>query len=157
MKLFLLFAVIVALAGCGTKREESQQRQEHAKTVAVERTRTERSTLAADGTPFVEVTVTTRALEQVTQSQADTMITSETSLRLPDVSSAVALVAGAGGFAPWGALAGLAVTALTGAYAAHQTAKAGAERRRADEQKADADEGWAKADARALLLPPPQS
>jgi len=147
------FCVLVAfLAGCGSKREESQRRQEHAKTATVERIRTERSTLAADGTPFVEVTMTTRTLEQVTQSQADTLITSETTLRLPEISTAVALVAGAGGVTPWGALAGLAVTALTGAYAAHQSAKAGAERKRAEEHKADANEGWARA-----LPTPPQS
>ena len=155
MRIAAFCVAVVFLAGCGAKREESQRRQEHAKTATVERIRTERSTLAADGTPFVEVTMTTRTLEQVTQSQADTLITSETTLRVPEISAAVALVAGAGGVTPWGPLAGLAglvVTALTGAYAANQSAKAGAERKRAEEHKADANEGWARA-----LPTPPQS
>lgn len=146
---------LVLLVGCGTERKQSEQRQERRETVTVERTRTERSTLAPDGTPFVEVTVTTRTQEETSRSEARAEITGTTSLRAPEISTAVAAVAAGGGIAiPGAPVLGAIFMAATTAWAAHKNAQAAAERKRADEWKRDADEGWAKADERALQLPP---
>lgn len=153
MCILAIFALL-AISGCGTQREEAQHREEHAQKAQVEHVRTERNAFAPDGTPYVESTVTTRTLEETSQIDANTRIDSTTTLQVPALSAAVTIAAGAAGGTPWGALIGTVTTAAAAMWAAHQNARATAERKRGDEQKADADEGWRKADERALALPP---
>lgn len=153
---FLAFCLLIcALGGCGSKREEVSHREEQSKTVAVTQTKTERNAYAPDGTPYVEITLTTTTVDSETRAKADTRLTSETTIKLPDVSAGIKIIGGAvAGSNPILASALAVFTALSTAWAAHATAKANNERKRADEHKADAVEGWEKADRYAKALPP---
>ena len=147
MKITYAAVIVLCLAGCGTKREETQHREEQSKRVQVEQTKTERNAYAPDGTPYVETTYTVRTLDETTRAEADTSIQARTTIQAPEIGAAARVVAGVatGGGSTWAPiLTTLATTALA-AFAAHQTAKAKSETKRADEHKADAIEGWAKA------------
>ena len=139
-----LILLCLALAGCGSKRESVQRHEEKAEKVAVTKTRTEKSTIAPDGTPFVEVTVTTQVLEEATRAEADTKINSTTTIVPPPILTVVApiVTAGLGSLVPGGGVLLGLITAATTAWAAHKTSQAKAEHLRAEEHKADAKEGW---------------
>lgn len=133
--ILVLFAVL-ALAGCGTKREETQRREEQAKTTAVETTRTERSAIAPDGTPYVEAIVSTRTLEQTTRSEADTRIHGQVTIQAPELAAiGRAAVAIGGAATPWGAILG-GLGGLGGVAFAVREAMAHSRTRK------DSDEAW---------------
>lgn len=161
----VLTLVCMMLGGCGSKREETQHRDETSKTVSVEQTKTERNAYAPNGAPYVETILTTKTLDQTTRAEADTRINSMTTLVAPEIAATARIVLGAAaGATPWGGvttIAGLLTTAATGAFAVMKSMSAtraqterDAEKRRADEHKADAEEGWSRAEANALKVPP---
>ncbi len=132
----IVLGFVVCLSGCITRDGRSQTQE-------TETTTTERPAFAPDGTPFVEVSKTTRVRSSQTEDSQTTTI------QVPPVVGAVvsAAVTGAG-TGGVGTLAALAVSLVT-------TAGAGVaailKAREANFHKADAAEGWAKAEAKGAV------
>jgi hypothetical protein len=104
----------------------------------------------------VEVVETIETLTAKGQTKTDSHAVEQVTLP-PIVEALPKIIGTAAASTPFGAIAasGLAIiTALTGAYATSAGSRAAAEKRRADEQKLDAAEGWALAHATALKVPP---
>lgn len=97
-----LVIIALTLTGCGAKREEVHHREEQRHLVQTETTKTERSTFAPNGTPFVEVTITTRVLDEKTRAEADAQISSTTTLQAPELAAGARVVIGAAGAAVGG-------------------------------------------------------
>lgn len=135
-----ILVMSLVLVGCGTKRVE------HVETHTVSTVDTMAPNDSGALALVERVTTTTHA---VTDARATT------TLDTPPIIAP--LLAAATGGTPWGMISGACgalLTAATGAYAAHKSAQSTAERQRADEHKADAAEGWGKAEAYALQVPP---
>ncbi len=131
-----LAARLLPLAGC-IGREGRSHTQE------TETTTTERPAFAPDGTPYVEVSKTTRVRTSQTEDSQTTTV--QVPAAVGAVVQAVATGAATGGT---GTLAALAVSLIT-------TAGAGVaailKAREANFHKADAAEGWAKAEAKGAV------
>lgn len=139
MRYLLILACF--LPGCGWSRSGQSQVAER------ETTTVERPAFAPDGTGYVEVTKTIRIRDQVTTDQATT------TAQLPEIGAAVKLVANAatGGT---GSLIALGITSLTTVGAG---VAAYLKSRESAFHKADAAEGWAKAEtAGAVPITPPK-
>lgn len=135
----------VLLTGCGSTRDTTVAATTHTVQVVDTLAPTPAGTLAL-ASRVITTTDTRQDSTEHRESQVDVM---------PPAPIMAALAPAAGG--PLGLLsgiAGMALSAATGIYAAHQSAKAKAATVRADEHKEDAAEGWNKAQEFALLVPP---
>jgi hypothetical protein len=145
---FIVLALL--LVGCGTTREESSHEVRQDQSTTRTTTTATKTVPGPDGPVVAEVVETVSVAEQVGKSEANGTGTAATTVQLPPIldhaTKVVSTVASAG--TPWGMIAtgaGAVVTAIATAFATSKSAKADAERKRADEHKRDADEGWAHA------------
>jgi len=151
----ILFILVLMVSGCGSTRDETathvRQDSYTKNSVATKSAPDEAGQMAV-----VEIIETVETLAANGQTKTDSHVV--TQIPLPPILAAIPKIIGAAAsVTPFGAIAasGLAViTALTGAYATSASSRAAAEKRRADEQQRDAEEGWALAHATALKVPP---
>jgi hypothetical protein len=157
---FVSFVTVLLLAGCGTTRDTAAATHTETNTHTVETVEVKAPVAMENGTTVLGVaSVTTTTTDTRAVSDSDLKEHATTRVDVPPVlSTLVTAATGATGAAtPWGMISGVcgaALTAVTGAYAAHKSAQSTAERQRADEHKADAAEGWEKAQAYALQVTP---
>lgn len=145
----LVIIVALCLTGCaGTARSTKVIH-------TVEKTTAQAPVTAPDGSVSMVPVVTVRELWQDESEHVETSSGPDMQRIAAAVQPVAQVVAGATGMG-WGQVAGGAlalVTATATAWAARGR-EVVSERKRADDHKADAEEGWKKADAYARQLPP---
>lgn len=160
LSLNLLILITLILSGCGRDRTESQHTETQTETVTKTTIVQEKAQAQPDGTlAVVERVTTTSFAEQLEKGKADTEIKEFTRYIPPPIVDTGLKIAAAGAntLLPGSGLSAIILglmTAATTAYGVHKGTQANAERKRADEHKKDAEEGWEKADTYAKALPP---
>lgn len=142
----LLALILVILSACASRSEgNAQTKNVHKET---ERTTSQVPVTAPDGSVSLVTVVTVRELVGTDESVTNYTEESHTAPDGKEIATVVApvaqMVAGASGLGWVNGAMGL-VTLVATTLAGHKAAQASTERKRADEHKADADEGWAKA------------
>lgn len=153
---YLLLCLVVMLAGCGATRDTSAVTRVETKARTVQVVEVKAPVVDAAGATVLAIaSITTTTTDSLAVTDTDHKEHAVTKVDGPPIIAP--LIATAAGATPWGAVSGVAgmlLTAATGMYAAHKSTQSTAERKRADEHKADAAEGWEKAQAYALQVAP---
>jgi len=149
---------ILLLSGCGSTRadtaHEVQQGQSTTRTTAT----ATKTVAGADGPIVSEVVETITTTETVSTGETSADGTSVTTLQLPPVAASTvrigaAVAQSAAGGAPVSTVVTGIVSALLMAWAAHKTAQASGERKRADLNEKDSIEGWDKLESALRRAP----
>ena len=125
----------IFMSGCGSARKEASESTSVTRTTSI----AEKTVSTPEGPAVVESVKTTTVSETLTKAE----LNSQTIIQAPPIIKVISTAAEAAvGATPWGGIALAAATAISTAWAAHKTAQSTERGKRADENKADADEGW---------------